>query len=51
MYMTKFVIVDADGLERTEPISNKNQAEKLLKRKQKNGAIGFSLKRIGRGFK
>lgn len=48
--MAKFVIVNANGLECTEPIPDKDRAEELLERKQENGAVGYSLKRIGRGF-
>jgi hypothetical protein len=48
--MTRYVIIDGDGNEHTDPVSSKEEAEELLERALDEGTLDYEIKRIGRGF-
>jgi hypothetical protein len=48
--MVRYIIVDADGNEHTDPVTSKERAEELLERAKREGTLDYSIKRIGRGF-
>lgn len=48
--MPRYVIVDSDGEEHTDPVNSKSRAKELLARANKEGTLDYSIKRIGRGF-
>lgn len=48
--MTRYVIVDSEGNEHTEPVRSKSEARSLLNQAKREGTLDYSIKRIGRGF-
>lgn len=48
--MTNFVIVDDEGQEYTEPVRERDKAEELLEKAEREGTLDYSIRRIGRGF-
>lgn len=48
--MTRFVIIDGDGNEHTEPVDSEQEAEVLLERANEEGTLDYSIKTIGHGF-
>lgn len=49
-FMTKYIIVDSEGNEHTDPVGSKERADELLQRAEDEGTLNYSIKRIGRGF-
>jgi hypothetical protein len=48
--MTQYVIVDGDGEEHTEPMTDRDEARRMLEKARREGTLDYSIKRIGRGF-
>lgn len=45
----KYIVIDSDGNEHTEPLP-KEEAKEMLERAKETGTLDYSLKQIGRGF-
>lgn len=48
--MTRYIVVDGEGEEHTEPIDDYDEAQRTLERARREGSLDYSLKTIGRGF-
>jgi len=48
--MTKWIVVDGEGEEHTEPIGDREKAKEVLAKARKEGTLDYRLKRTGRGF-
>lgn len=48
--MTKYVIIDGEGNEHTDPVSSETEARSLLNQAKTEGTLNYSIKRIDRGF-
>lgn len=48
--MTRYIVVDSDGEEHTDPIADYDEAQRVLEKARREGSLDYSLKTIGRGF-